>query len=138
VAHGELILFSAAPRGQGGDHHINEQDYDYWRQHFARRGYAVFDFVRPLVLHAQAIEPWYRFNTFLYASSGSSATLPEGIQRCRVPDNVRLQDLSPWTFRLRKTLLGMLPIPVITRLAKINQRRIVNRQRSRPHADDGR
>ena len=29
VRHGDLILFSAAPKGQGGDHHINEQDYEY-------------------------------------------------------------------------------------------------------------
>jgi 2-polyprenyl-3-methyl-5-hydroxy-6-metoxy-1,4-benzoquinol methylase len=28
VAHGDLILFSAAPRGQGGHNHVNEQDYE--------------------------------------------------------------------------------------------------------------
>ena len=39
VKHGDLVLFSAAAKGQGGDHHINEQDYDYWRKkyRYARR-----------------------------------------------------------------------------------------------------
>ena len=68
VAHGDLCLFSAAPKGQGGDNHVNEQPFDYWRAHFARHGYQVFDFIRPLVALDGEIEPWYRFNVFLYAS----------------------------------------------------------------------
>ena len=49
VRHGDLIIFSAAPKGQGGDHHVNEQNYDYWRTLFARHGYKPVDYLRPLI-----------------------------------------------------------------------------------------
>ena len=32
------ILFSAAPPGQGGEFHVNEQPYEYWRGKFQRCG----------------------------------------------------------------------------------------------------
>ena len=44
VRHGPLVLFSAATPGQGGENHINEQPWEYWREKFAARGYEVFDF----------------------------------------------------------------------------------------------
>ena len=55
VKHGDIVLFSAAPKGQGGDHHVNEQDYEFWRQQFARHGYVPFDFLRPLLLNDDQI-----------------------------------------------------------------------------------
>jgi 2-polyprenyl-3-methyl-5-hydroxy-6-metoxy-1,4-benzoquinol methylase len=42
-----LILFSAAPPGQGGESHINERPYDFWRRLFGHRGYEPFDYIRP-------------------------------------------------------------------------------------------
>lgn len=132
VAHGDLILFSAAPNGQGGDHHVNEQPYDYWRSHFARHGYGVFDFIRPLVINDAKIEPWYRYNVFLYASEAKTATLPEAIQRSRVPADARLKDLSPWPYQVRKALIRVLPIPVVTKLAKINEKRVSRMRRAQP------
>jgi SAM-dependent methyltransferase len=35
------VLFSAAPPGQGGQGHINEQPKAYWLERFARHGYAL-------------------------------------------------------------------------------------------------
>jgi hypothetical protein len=34
-----MVLFSAAPPGQGGEHHVNERTYEFWRGLFARHGY---------------------------------------------------------------------------------------------------
>ena len=31
VDHGNLVLFSAATPGQGGEYHVNEQPMEYWR-----------------------------------------------------------------------------------------------------------
>lgn len=75
VRHGDLILFSAAPKGQGGDNHLNEQSYDYWRALFARVGYVAIDCLRPKIIYNKEIEPWYRYNTLLYAS-------PVALSRC--------------------------------------------------------
>lgn len=36
-----IVLFSAAPPGQGGQGHINEQPKSYWLEHFARHGYRL-------------------------------------------------------------------------------------------------
>ena len=35
----DIILFSAAVRGQGGDFHVNEQPLSYWKEKFMKRGY---------------------------------------------------------------------------------------------------
>ncbi len=121
VEHGDIVLFSAAPKGQGGDHHINEQDYEFWRCQFARHGYVPFDFLRPLLLNDDQIEPWYRYNPFLYVSAACIATLPAAIARCRVPDGEKLRDLSPWSYRLRKWAVSFLPVSVMTQLAKLKE-----------------
>ena len=49
VRHGDVVLFSAAPPGQGGEHHVNEQPREYWMAQFAAHGFAAFDCVRPAV-----------------------------------------------------------------------------------------
>ena len=35
------IFFTAAPPGQGGHDHVNEQPMDYWADRFAERGFAL-------------------------------------------------------------------------------------------------
>lgn len=35
---GKLLVFTAAPSGQGGNAHINEQPQQYWKEHFINRG----------------------------------------------------------------------------------------------------
>lgn len=35
IAYGDTVVFTAAPRGQGGIGHINEQPYEFWRELFA-------------------------------------------------------------------------------------------------------
>jgi SAM-dependent methyltransferase len=35
---GDIVVMTAAPPGQGGTHHINEQNRDYWYEKFQSRG----------------------------------------------------------------------------------------------------
>src|SRR2546423_1079096 len=49
TAHGDRVLFSAAAPGQGGEHHVNEQPYEFWRALFAERQFVAFDAIRPLI-----------------------------------------------------------------------------------------
>jgi len=125
-AHSDLVLFSAAPPGQGGDHHVNEQPYEYWRKLFMRHNYVPIDYIRPLVAGELRIEPWYRYNTFLYSSEESLTTLPPNILQARVPANVELQDISPLAYRLRKAFVSLLPVTAVTVLAKVKERRMIN------------
>jgi SAM-dependent methyltransferase len=63
--HSDLILFSAALPGQGGQHHINEQWPSYWQKLFAEKGYEMQDVIRMKIWNNPKIERWYRQNIFL-------------------------------------------------------------------------
>lgn len=63
--HSDLILFSAALPGQGGQHHINEQWPSYWQKLFAEAGYEMQDVIRMKIWNNPKIERWYRQNIFL-------------------------------------------------------------------------
>lgn len=41
VSKGDLVIFSAAFPGQGGQGHINEQPKEYWAERFGLRGYVA-------------------------------------------------------------------------------------------------
>ena len=126
--HGDLVLFSAAPPGQGGHDHVNEQPYEYWRELFSRHDYLAFDFIRPLLADNFEIEPWYRFNVFLYAPKERAHQFPKSVQASLVPADVRLTDISPVSYRVRKAFIRLLPVYVMTILAKIKEK-LVTRNR---------
>jgi SAM-dependent methyltransferase len=125
VRHGKIVLFSAAPPGQGGEDHINEQPYSYWRDLFLRHGYRLFDAVRPLVRGERGIEPWYRFNVLLFAHDSVVDRLADAVKGCRVPDDARIADVSTPGFRMRKMILRCLPSSTVSRLATLKHRGIV-------------
>jgi SAM-dependent methyltransferase len=63
--HSDIILFSAAIPGQGGQNHINEQWPDYWAKKFAKHNFVFLDIIRPLIWDNKDIDFWYRQNIFL-------------------------------------------------------------------------
>lgn len=65
-AHGDVVLFSAAVPGQGGNGHVNEQLQHVWAESFRARGYAAVDIVRPSVWLDPGIFWWLQQNTVLY------------------------------------------------------------------------
>lgn len=67
VAHGAVVLFSAAIPFQGGTGHVNEQWPDYWAERFGRHGYVPVDAVRPRVWRNERVTYWYRQNVLLFA-----------------------------------------------------------------------
>lgn len=74
--HGDAVLFSAAFPGQGGQNHLNEQWVGWWAEKFERQGYVALDVIRPEVLNAAGLPPWYRYNTILYARPGRIGAPP--------------------------------------------------------------
>jgi len=122
VRHGEVIVFSAAPPGQGGHDHVNERSYDYWRALFRQRGYLAADYLRPRILADAAIDPWYRYNTLLYVSRDAMQGLSAQLQASLIPDSSRVPDVSPLGYRIRKQLVRALPVPLMTALARMKER----------------
>lgn len=123
VSHSSgLVLFSAAPPGQGGEHHINEQPYDYWRRKFAGHGFRAFDYVRPRLAADASVSFWYRFNTLLYVRDDRIAGLPPDVRSTQVADASAIRDVSPALFRLRKWIVRSLPHGMQQGLARLKAR----------------
>jgi hypothetical protein len=125
VRHGRCVLFSAAAPGQGGEDHINEQPYDYWRDLFAARSYRLFDFARPSIASNDTVEAWYRYNLLFFAHDSVIQQLPAAVRATQVPDGQRVRDYSPPSYRLRKLILRQLPAAVVSRLAVWKHQRAV-------------
>jgi SAM-dependent methyltransferase len=111
------ILFSAAPPGQGGEYHVNEQPYEFWRQHFEQRGFATLDAVRPIIIEDNRISYWYRYNTVLFVRRNLLPEIGRTLQDKVLSPNEQFKDLSPLSFRLRKSLVRRLPKAVQHRIA---------------------
>lgn len=60
------IVFSAAIKFQGGDHHINEQPLSYWIELFNSYGFNCYDVIRPSIWENDKIFWWYRQNIVLF------------------------------------------------------------------------
>lgn len=114
-----VVLFSAAPPGQGGEFHVNEQPYDYWREKFRAHGFAAYDYVRPLIAGDKSVSFWYRYNTLLYVRAEAAAALSEQMRHTRVDDSRSIEDVSPLPFRARKMLIRKLPIALRQALARV-------------------
>jgi hypothetical protein len=120
--HADIVLFSASPPGQGGENHVNEQPYEYWRDLFAQHGYGMFDWIRPLISERFEIPYWYRYNLFLFVHARRIGTLPRTIADSAIGDGSPVPDLSPGLFRLRKQILRRVPQPVQNRLSRMMSR----------------
>ena len=68
--HADVIMFSAALPGQGGQNHINEQWPSYWQEHFNNCGFEMIDFFRFKIWNNSKIEYWYKQNLFLVVRKG--------------------------------------------------------------------
>ena len=117
VRHGDVILFSAAVPHQGGEHHVNEQPPEYWRRRFARRGYAVFDFVRPALVGKSHVKAWYRFNSYVYANDEGQKRLSRAMLATRVPDDQSLQIGGDLSWAVRRAAVRLIPKPLVKPVA---------------------
>lgn len=68
VRHSRVIALSAAPPGQGGEGHFNEQPQSYWEAKLADRGYALHEEWTQAV---QQIDEFYSENMMVFIALGS-------------------------------------------------------------------
>jgi hypothetical protein len=66
TSHGDIVLFGAATKFQGGTHHLNEQWPQYWIDKFGACGFNCFDVIRPLFWNNHDVSFYYKQNTFLF------------------------------------------------------------------------
>jgi hypothetical protein len=125
--HANVVLFSAAPPGQGGESHINEQSLDFWRDKFRKQGYSAYDCVRDRIAGMDNVLYWYRFNIILYVRDGFESKLSKTIQETRVKEGVQIKDISPLLFKLRKLVIRHLPNNVQNMLARVKAKTAIFR-----------
>jgi SAM-dependent methyltransferase len=130
VRHGAVVLFSAAVPGQGGENHVNERPYEFWRGLFAEYGYAPYDFLRPQLRDHHEVEAWYRYNSMLYVREDRAASLSVEVTRTRIASGSPIQNSAPMSFRMRTMLLRMCPVAVVTKLAALRHRLVLARSQS--------
>ena len=123
VAHAPAVLFSAAPPGQGGEHHINEQPLEYWHRLFRAHDYVAIDCLRPLLDRNSDVPSWYRYNLMLYVQRSELWKVAPYARMFRIPDEGPVPDTSPLGYRLRKHIVRLLPRALCDRLARWNARR---------------
>ena len=116
----DIVLFSAAQPGQGGENHLNEQTPEFWASLFSELDYDRFDFLRPLIFRNKTIEPWYRYNTFVFANREGQARLSKEVCAKAVPSYVKAADLSTLPWKIRRAFLRNLPVDMVTTLSRAN------------------
>ena len=114
------ILFSAAPPGQGGEHHINEQPY--WREKFERHGFLTFDAVRPAIAGNNKISYWYRYNSLLFIRGELLPEVQNDIRATLLSAGDRIKDSSPVPFRFRKAVIRCLPNAIHHKIARLKSK----------------
>lgn len=71
----DVILFSAAIPGQGGQYHINEQWPEYWQTLFSNKNYFPLDILRSKFWDVEEIDWWYRQNMLIYTKAEIASDL---------------------------------------------------------------
>jgi SAM-dependent methyltransferase len=76
AAAAPVVLFSAAPPGQGGGGHVNCQPLSYWRALFEERGLKMLDPLRPRIRDDAGVAWWYRQNMVMFATPDAITANP--------------------------------------------------------------
>ena len=84
----------------------------YWRDIFAERRYALFDCLRPRIINDTDLQAWYRFNSFLYVHEDKIPELSSEVRATEIHRHEPVPDLSPFSYRLRKSIVRLLPYSV--------------------------
>lgn len=127
----DVVLFSAARPGQGGENHVNERWPSYWAGHFAAHGYDAFDCIHPRFRADTTVDPWYRFNSVLYANVQGQKRLAPTALTTRVTRLADLDGGGDLMWKLRATILRPLPVGVVTALSRLRYQ-IVNATQRAP------
>jgi len=126
VRHGDVVVFSAAVPGQGGEHHVNERPFRYWRTLFDSRGYRMYDAVRPALRGKRDIEPWYRYNAFVFASDSGLSRLNPSVPVTCLEQGRPIPQFAPLSWRARCLAISLMPEPIATAAARLKHR-VANR-----------
>jgi hypothetical protein len=94
---------------------------EYWYDKCARRGFETAEFIGTNTVDIRAIEPWYRYNTFLYVPEKALDRIPPTVRRMQLRRDEPIADLPQFASRLGNPTFGYLPQPFVPRIASLEQ-----------------
>jgi SAM-dependent methyltransferase len=121
-AAGDVVFFSAAQPGQGGEMHVNEQTPEFWAGLFARHGFERYDCIRHYVASDRRIEPWYRYNSFIFANEIGRTRLSPEAAAAHLPASLTAPDFGGFVWWVRRLVLRRMPTTAVTLLSRLNYR----------------
>jgi len=120
-SHSDLILFSAAVPGQGGENHINEKPYSFWRDLFDANEYQLYDPLRGRLITNNKVKSWYQYNLFLYVNRHRLQDTHTAIADFLIEGDSVPKDVSPLFYRIRKGVVRLLSFRAQTMLAVLKK-----------------
>jgi hypothetical protein len=126
----KFLVFSAAITGQGGTHHINEQNLNYWSNKLAATGFVPLDVFRKEFREDARIPSYYSNSIALWVNVGYVDNVNIGILnlnqlfKCFSPD---ISDSRSFLNKLRYFIVGLLPHQTVTLIAKVKNSQIRSR-----------
>lgn len=112
------VIWSAAWKGQGGEHHINERPEGFWATRWADRGFLVVDVFRQR-LDSVGAPRYYRSNLFLATSEVAVVSRGFELRLLRFASDCGLPDRRDWGERFVGIPVSRMPASVVTRLVRI-------------------
>lgn len=100
----DVIMFSAAIPGQGGEHHIHERWPSYWAALFETNGFVCFDLLRDILWYDHRVEWWYAQNMLLFVNK-ARADLVADLQRKAALRQAPLDIVHPRCFETYRTIV---------------------------------
>lgn len=103
----DIVLFSAAIPGQGGDGHVNEQWPSYWKEKFEANGFVCCDCLREYFWNIEELDYYYKQNVVLYVRSSKQEIIRKlsGIKK-----NILLDIVHPIAYLKYKANLDALTL----------------------------
>ena len=100
VSLGDVVMFSAAVKYQGGENHINEQWQEFWAELFEARGFVAVDAIRRRVWNDKGVRVCYAQNTILYVKK-SRLKGDKGLEReLELTCRRMISAIHPYTLKL--------------------------------------
>jgi hypothetical protein len=79
----DVVIFSAAVPGQGGDGHINCRSREFWYDQFTKNNFEIADTIRVRLRGKDDVAVWYRLNVIDYVKRNVNVFSPEISQLVR-------------------------------------------------------
>lgn len=90
VSLAPIVAFSAAPPGQGGLGHVNEQWPLHWSRLFAEHRYQQVDVIRGQLVDSEDVDWYYRTNLVVFAADDQVVQILERADCLEIPDAYQL------------------------------------------------